>query len=122
MFAPEDDLDLAKEFFLVEGFGEVFGGTAVNGADGGLQSSKGGHDDDGDLKIAGAEAFEESEAVDAGHPNIEEDDVGGLGFDGVEGFFGVGGDGDGIAFVGEVVAQCPTDEGFIINNEDSIHV
>jgi len=106
----------------VEGFGEVFGGTAVNGADGGLQSPKGGHDDDWDLKIAGAEAFEESEAVDAGHPNVEEDDVGGIGFDGVEGFFGVGGDGDGIAFVGEVVAEGPTDKGFIINNEDSIHV
>lgn len=100
----------------IEGFGEVFDSSALYGADGGFQGAEGGHDDDGDPVVMRTETFEEGEAVDAGESDIKEDDIGLVVFDGAEGFVGVGSDGDGVAFVGEVVPEGPADQGFIIDD------
>ena len=84
-------LEGAVEAVGAEGFEEIVDGVGVEGAHGVLV--EGGDEDDGG---AGVDEFEDFEAVELGHLDVEEEEVGGVLGDGLYGFEAVG------AFGGEL--------------------
>ena len=70
---------------LVEGLEDVIDGVDVEGLHGVLVKG-GGENDVGDFELALYELFEDAEAVEAGHLHVEEEKVGGMLFDEIDGF------------------------------------
>ncbi len=70
---------------FVEGFEDVVHGVDVEGLHGVLIES-GGENDVRDFEFALDELFEDAEAVEAGHLHVEEEQVGGMLFDEIDGF------------------------------------
>jgi len=70
---------------LVEGFQNVVYGVDVEGLHGVLVEG-GGEDNVRDFELALDQLFEDAEAVEAGHLDIEEEEVGGMLFDEIDGF------------------------------------
>ena len=119
--------DAAANFFegldealVVEGLEEVVNGVYFKGPDGVLVEGRG----EDDLRHAEfffkrEDFFEDSEAVEAGHADVEEEDVGPVGADEVDGFDTVGAlgeDGDVAGGVEEVL-EFLAGERFVVDDE-----
>ena len=70
---------------FVEGLEDVIHGVDVEGLHGVLVEG-GGEDDVRDLELALDELFEDAEAVEAGHLDVEEEEIGGVLLDEIDGF------------------------------------
>ena len=118
--AAADFFERLDEALVVEGLEEVVDGVYFEGADGVLVEGRG--EDDlrhAELLFEGEDFFEDGEAVEAGHADVEEDDVGVVGADEVDGFDAVGAlgeDGDVAGGVEEVL-EFLAGEGFVVNDQ-----
>ena len=102
----------------VEGLQQVIDGVDLKGADGVLVEG-GGEDDLREAGLLVEEFFEDGEAIEAGHLDVEEDDVGLVGADEVDGLDAVGALGEDLdAFGGlEQVEELLAGEGFVVDDE-----
>ncbi len=75
------------------------------------------HDHDLHLGIIPFDDLERLDAVDAGQPDVEQDQVGELLFDDLEGFFAAADRKDPVTLIGQDSRQAPAYAFFIINNE-----
>ncbi len=71
---PHHELDLLHP----ERLGQVVGGAGVHRLDGGGHRREGGQDDHGQVGLRLVQALEDAEAVEAGHPEVHQDEVEGL--------------------------------------------
>jgi len=62
----------------VEGFGQVFEGSALEGRDGTVQVGVRGHDDDGQARLLGADLLEQLQPRAAGHADVAHQHLGWL--------------------------------------------
>ncbi|MGB2675465.1 MAG: hypothetical protein WAN12_00080 [Candidatus Acidiferrum sp.] len=105
---------------FVEGLEDVVHGVDVEGLYGILVES-GGEDDVGDFEFALDQLFEDAEAVEAGHLYVEEEKVGGMLFDEIDGFeavFALGEEidfGEGFEEEGQLFAS-----GLFVVNDDGV--
>lgn len=111
--------DAVEGFFEacgVEGLEEIVDGVDFEGTEGELVVS--GDEDDGGDGCWG-EALEEVEAGETGHLDVEKQDIGGLGGEVAEGFFGgfeLSVDGE-VGSLGEHAAEALAGEAFVVNDE-----
>ncbi len=85
-------MDGLKDVFGVEGFGDVVGGAAAQGLLGGFDALVAGDDDDGQGFVGFFDFAEEVEAVQLGHLDVEDDELGSALADFFHGFDAVGGE------------------------------
>ena len=78
-------LDGFGDASFVEGFEDVVHGVDVESLHGVLVEG-GGEDDVRDFELALDELFEDAEAVEAGHLHVEEEQIGGMLFNEIDGF------------------------------------
>jgi hypothetical protein len=114
--AAEEGADAGEEFLEREGFDEVVVGAAVEAVDAVVDVAFGGEEEDGEVFSAFAEFAAEGEAVEAGHHDIQEDEVEGLG----AGEFDAGGAVDGcegaVAFGFEGFDEGDAHGGFVFDD------
>jgi hypothetical protein len=105
---------------FVEGLQDIVDSVDVEGLDG-IVVEGGGEDDVGDFEFALDEFLEHAEAIEAGHLDVEEDEVGGVFFDEGDGFEAVfaladeGDFGEGLEEEGEFLAG-----GFFVVDDDGV--
>ena len=105
-------------FFETERLFDEVESAEFGGADRGVNGGVAGNHDDGGRMRHGLDAGEGFEAVHAGKPDVEEDNVEAAVGGAFEGAFGgVGGFGD-VAFVGEDGREGFADAGFVVDDED----
>jgi hypothetical protein len=73
--AADEGLGAGDELAEVEGLAEVVVGAGVEELDDGAGAFAGGEDEDRGCVLAGADALEEAEAVEAGKHEVEDDEV-----------------------------------------------
>ena len=102
----------------VEGLEQVVDCIHLEGADGVLVEG-GGEDDLGEAGGGVEELFDDGEAIEAGHLDVEEDDVGGVGADEVDGFDAVGALGEDVDVAGvfEEVEELLAGEGLVVDDD-----
>gem|GEM_PF-5631617 len=95
--------DAGEDFGRVDGFGDVVDGAAVEGADFFLGLVAGGHDEHGDVAPLGVffQAVAGGEAIQLGHDEIEENKIGLIVLEELEGAAAVFGDEEFVACLGE---------------------
>jgi hypothetical protein len=108
-----------EEFVEVDGFGEVIDGAVAHGLDGLADIGVGRDEQDGEDGVLLACAAERVEAGDAGHPNIGDHHVDGMGLEGGEGSF-AGFDGESFEALGseEGIEEAAL-AGVVIDDEES---
>ena len=110
--------DQDNNFFQAERFFDEVEGAEFGGADRGVDGGVAGNHNDRGRVGHGLDAAEGFEAVHAGEPDVEKNDVEaavGRAFEGA--FGGLGGFGD-VAFVGEDGRKGFADAGFVVNDQD----
>ncbi len=80
----------------------------------------GDHDDFRGI-LEGANFLQSVEAVDAGHPDIEQDNIEGGFSNQVEAGFAALGSGSGVAFIGEDAGEGIANAAFIVNDQYVMH-
>lgn len=112
-------MEADDDFFHGEGFGDVVVGSCCQTGDAVLDGVFGGEEEAGDVGVEGADALEEFEAVEAGHHDVEDENVGPPGAGGGEGGGAVGGGADFPAGHFEGYADEFCQHGFVVGYEDA---
>ncbi len=117
---PPDQLDRLID---VEGLGQIFEGTALEGGDRALQIGIGGHDDDRDGREAGLHFLQQLQPRLAGHADVGHQDLRRLGtlFKLRDGLAGRGEALEGDALAGQGLLQDPADGTVVVDDPDRFH-
>lgn len=113
----EEVVDVTLQFLQREGFAEDAGGTGGEGgiAFGGIA----GEYENGDPGLECAQAGQGFDAAQAGHGEVQGDDIKGVGGALADGLCAVGGFVDFKATQGEPASECVSNAGFIVNDEEA---
>ncbi len=103
-------------FIDVERFGQVLEGAALVGVDRAVEIRVGGHDDDGQIGLTAVDLLQQTQAVDARHPDIGEDHIGRAQLKGVQQGFAIGKALAVEAFAAESALQHPADRTVVIDD------
>ena len=118
--AAEEGADAGEEFFGAEGFDEVIIGAGIEAFDAVLDHAFGGEEEDGDVAMEFAKFGADGEAIEAGHHDVEKDEVGLF----AEGFFeadgAVLGGEDAVAIGGEGIGEGGAHGAFVFDDEETL--
>ena len=119
----EGPLRQQQRLVEIEGLGQVVVGAVLHGGNRRLHRAVGGHDHDLRVRPAGAHLLEQRQAVDAGHADIEEDQVERPALDLPEGRGAVLDRGDLVARAAEALLEDPAQAVLVVGDQDaaSIH-
>ncbi len=110
--------DLIHRLVQVEGLGQVLEGPTVKGGYRALQVRVGGHDDHRQGRVAGVDLTQQVQAVDAGHADVGEDDIGHVALQGLHDPHAVG-EGGHVQFgLAQRLLQDPTDGAVVVDDPD----
>ncbi|MCG3148441.1 MAG: hypothetical protein PCFJNLEI_01884 [Verrucomicrobiae bacterium] len=120
VFEADEAADANFDFVNVERFGEEVVSAGIEAGLHLLGGVAGGQDENGDVLgvFLGAESAAEGQAVEAGHADVGDDEVGLVGQGQREGVATVVGGHDLVATAGEDFGEDLTDFGFIINDKN----
>ena len=107
-----------EQLVEVERLAQVVGGAGLDGPHRRLDGAVGRHDDDGRLRRDGAQAVEEVEPGEIGHPLIGEDEVEGLPGEALERVLAAGRLGDVEAPLAEEARHQLALRGLVVHHED----
>ena len=105
------------EFVEVERFADVVVGPQPHGVDGRFEAAVGGHHDDHDLLIVFLDLFQDLNAVDARHLDIEQHQIGLFLPNQAQRLFAVTGGNDLVALLLQILLQRPADQVFVVDDQ-----
>lgn len=119
-FCPsKEGADPGEKLVEAEGFDQVVIGTGVETFDAVFDATLGGEHEDGEGDVEAAEFGADGIAIEAGHHDVEEEEVGGLLAGAFEARFPVIGLDDAVAFGEEGIADGDAHGAFVFDDEDS---
>src|SRR5713101_6884303 len=110
--------DLREEFVVGPGLGDVVHGAALEGRARHVDGAVRGDQNDGEMRIAAVDFFQEVEAVAVGKANVQQQQIEGALFELGEARFGAAGAGNAIAFAGEEQLQALANFRLIVHYQD----
>jgi hypothetical protein len=117
----EDAGDHSRNLLEIERLEQVVHGAGLHRPDGRIEVTERGHDDDGHVAGDLPDVGQRHKAVVGAQSHVEQDGVGVQPCAGGEGRVHVGRDLDGMAIVGEQLAQAPADGVLVVNDQDAAH-
>ena len=104
-----------------DGLGQVVDGAEAHGFDGVGGGGDGGEDGDGRWIRAGADAGEDLHAVQARHAQVQQHGVDAASVEAGQGFLAVGGEGGGMAEIGEGFGEAFSQARVVVHDQDGAH-
>jgi hypothetical protein len=115
-------LDRTQQLLQRDGFFEKGLGAVLGGFHGGVDGAVAGHHDDRHVELAARVPFlQQGDAVDIGHPDVEQDQIGADAVTRQACLTGVFRQLNGMALVAQDFLQEGTDAHFVVNDKDGGH-